>query len=113
MVGLAKVELPGFHRDIRLTQDSSRRTCSHQQIATGKGAERGQYGFDECGNKVFIERDDQWLNGVRSLIHIRQKMYEQGGIFSITSRILVVDLLSSMSSFPAPGRTRTILLIPR
>lgn len=26
----------------------------------------------------------------------REKMYAQGGIFSITSRILVVDLLSSM-----------------
>lgn len=26
----------------------------------------------------------------------REKMYSQGGIFSITSRILVVDLLSSM-----------------
>ena len=25
----------------------------------------------------------------------REKMYSQGGIFSITSRILVVDLLSS------------------
>ena len=28
----------------------------------------------------------------------REKMYSQGGIFSITSRILVVDLLSSMDS---------------
>lgn len=28
----------------------------------------------------------------------REKMYSQGGIFSITSRILVVDLLSSTSS---------------
>lgn len=26
----------------------------------------------------------------------RERMYSQGGIFSITSRILVVDLLSSM-----------------
>ena len=26
----------------------------------------------------------------------REKLYSQGGIFSITSRILVVDLLSSM-----------------
>ena len=26
----------------------------------------------------------------------REKMYSQGGIFSITSRILVVDLLSSI-----------------
>lgn len=31
----------------------------------------------------------------------REKMYSQGGIFSITSRILVVDLLSSTMS----GRT--------
>ncbi len=29
------------------------------------------------------------------LILTREKMYAQGGIFSITSRILVVDLLSS------------------
>ena len=28
----------------------------------------------------------------------REKMYSQGGIFSITSRILVVDLLSSTIS---------------
>ena len=28
----------------------------------------------------------------------REKMYAQGGIFSITSRILVVDLLSSTVS---------------
>ena len=28
----------------------------------------------------------------------REKMYSQGGIYSITSRILVVDLLSSMIS---------------
>ena len=28
----------------------------------------------------------------------REKMYAQGGIFSITSRILVVDLLSSTIS---------------
>ena len=28
----------------------------------------------------------------------REKMYSQGGIFSITSRILVVDLLSSTFS---------------
>ena len=28
----------------------------------------------------------------------REKMYSQGGIFSITSRILVVDLLSSTMS---------------
>lgn len=31
---------------------------------------------------------------------VREKMYSQGGIFSITSRILVVDLLSST----VPGR---------
>jgi len=30
------------------------------------------------------------------LSSLREKMYSQGGIFSITSRILVVDLLSSM-----------------
>lgn len=29
-----------------------------------------------------------------SLIWNREKMYSQGGIFSITSRILIVDLLS-------------------
>lgn len=28
----------------------------------------------------------------------REKMYSQGGIFSITSRILIVDVLSSMCS---------------
>lgn len=28
----------------------------------------------------------------------REKMYSQGGVFSITSRILVVDLLSSTIS---------------
>lgn len=36
----------------------------------------------------------------------REKMYSQGGVFSITSRILIVDLLSSMShdgNFPTRG----------
>lgn len=32
----------------------------------------------------------------------REKMYSQGGIFSITSRILVVDLLSSKNG-ESPG----------
>ena len=32
-------------------------------------------------------------------MHGREKMYSQGGIFSITSRILVVDLLSSTGSW--------------
>lgn len=30
---------------------------------------------------------------------VRQKLYAKGGIFSITSRILVVDLLTSRFSF--------------
>ena len=34
----------------------------------------------------------------QELIRVREKMYSQGGIFSITSRILVVDLLSSLAS---------------
>ena len=44
--------------------------------------------------KVFISKSRS-----RPLISAREKMYSQGGIFSITSRILVVDLLSSITAY--------------
>jgi len=43
--------------------------------------------------------------GGERLIGTREKMYAQGGIFSITSRILVVDLLSSMDYDARHGTT--------
>lgn len=39
---------------------------------------------------------------------LREKMYSQGGVFSITSRILVVDLLSSMGF---ETRTRSTIVL--
>ena len=44
--------------------------------------------------------------GLELTLH-REKMYSQGGIFSITSRILVVDLLSSMKTWYL---SRTLLI---
>lgn len=61
----------------------------------GEGAEYCQYGKPERWNKVL------WASLRESLGRVdtykdRQKLYVKGGIFSITSRILVVDLLTSM-----------------
>lgn len=36
----------------------------------------------------------QTYTGFFKLIHCRHKMYSEGGVISVTSRILVVDLLS-------------------
>lgn len=48
-----------------------------------------RYGLDGA---VFGKTEDR---GTDCFFWFREKMYAQGGIFSITSRILVVDLLSS------------------
>jgi DNA excision repair protein ERCC-4 len=36
------------------------------------------------------------INTERATVPMREKIYAEGGILSVTSRILVVDLLSSM-----------------
>lgn len=50
------------------------------------------------------------------LTYAREKMYSQGGVFSITSRILIVDLLSSKTTaypFIEPAMTGLAdLLVP-
>ena len=42
--------------------------------------------------------DEESFATEKGLMNGREKMYAKGGIFSITSRILVVDLLSSTIS---------------
>ena len=71
------------------------RTRCCQQIVNGPRSSPGQYGHDERRDEV-SEHTRSYMKQARSLIFPREKMYSKGGIFSITSRILVVDLLSSM-----------------
>lgn len=69
--------------------------CCRQSVTDGSRAKSGQYGYDERGYQVL----EQNIRPTVSLAHQeREKMYARGGIFSITSRILVVDFLSSTGS---------------
>ncbi|KAL8866014.1 MAG: hypothetical protein Q9174_006553 [Haloplaca sp. 1 TL-2023] len=77
----------------RFTSYSAGRACCGQQVTNGTRPESSQYGCYECGHEVAI----LFMKTASSeLIQVREKMYSQGGIFSITSRILIVDLLSKL-----------------
>lgn len=79
-------------RILRLIGPSTGRACRGQQVVNGTRPQSSQHGRHERGHKVAGSAYGVWrIAAERS----REKMYSQGGIFSITSRILVVDLLSS------------------
>jgi hypothetical protein len=47
-------------------------------------------------SKTPFARGLKVINTERATVPMREKIYAEGGILSVTSRILVVDLLSSM-----------------
>lgn len=73
-------------------KNSAGRACRRQQVADGERPQSSQYGRHERGHTV---AGSTRIRLKEVLNEGREKMYSQGGIFSITSRILVVDLLSS------------------
>ena len=92
MGGSAKVRLHSNKGISRFIEHSTGRACRGQQVVDGTRPQSGQYGRNERGYKVAKSTCNV---PEYALNEGREKMYSQGGIFSITSRILVVDLLSS------------------
>lgn len=71
---------------------SSGGALRYQQVPSRPGLEGDQnrcsYGVNEVGPSTLL--------AMMVLTMPREKLYNEGGIMSVTSRILVVDLLSSM-----------------